>query len=327
MADMLTAGSRAPAGDAFGTTREAPKRPGLGMLLAAAAAICWGSATVISKAILAEVDPAVLLALQVGGSVAALWIVVLARGTPSSPWRTVRGFAWLGLLEPTLAYALLLGGLIDTGAGRATLIGATEPMLIVGFSALILGLRPSARLVLLSVGALAGLAVALGVATPGARTLGRPELLVLAGTAVAALFATLSGRIATAADPIYITAWQQTVGLGAALVLLTARWLSASHALALPHGVAAWGTVALSGVVLYALPFPLYLAALRHLDTNRTGAFLIAVPLAGIAGSVVFLGEHLALSQWAGTALTLALLALINLEKPEPLPAASHRSS
>lgn len=303
-------------GSTSGTQRDPAKRPGRGMVLAAAAALCWGAAAVTSKAILAEVDPAVLLAVQLAGSCAALWIVVLVRRTPRSPQRTIQGFAWLGLLEPSLAYALLLEGLADTGAGRATLIGATESILIVGFSALILGLKPSRRFVLLSVGAVAGLAVALGVAAPEAWTLGRPELMVFAGTAVAALFATLSGRIATTADPIYITAWQQTVGLGAALLLLIARMLVYQRPLSLPYDAAAWGVDALSGVLLYALPFSLYLAALRHLDTNRTGAFLVVIPLAGITGSVTFLGEHLAPSQWAGAAATLVLLALISSQEP-----------
>ncbi|WP_204315688.1 EamA family transporter, partial [Stenotrophomonas maltophilia] len=45
------------------------------------AALCWGTATVMSKSVLADVSPVSLLVLQLVGSVAVLWLVVWGQRT------------------------------------------------------------------------------------------------------------------------------------------------------------------------------------------------------------------------------------------------------
>lgn len=50
---------------------------------------------------------------------------------------------------------------------------------------------------------------------------------------------------------------------------------------------------ALSGVVNYAVPFWLYLSALTHLPVARAATYLTLIPVFGVFGSVVLLGERI----------------------------------
>lgn len=161
-----------------------------------------------------------------------------------------------------------------------------------------------------------GLFVALGVVSfahgGGDSFVG--ETLIFAGTMAAALYVVLSARFARRIHPLYIVSWQQTVGLGLALLLLPIEWtlVPATQALAtIPAGV--WLLAALSGIVQYALAFSLYIAALRTISTNYAGSFLSLIPLFGLAGAFLFLHETLSLLQLGGAAVTVFAVTVINL--------------
>ena len=82
------------------------------------AATCWGLGTVISKAALGEVEPFILLAIQLASSLAILVIVMRLRGIGlRSDGPPLLGR--LGLLNPGIAYALSLLGLVSITASPA----------------------------------------------------------------------------------------------------------------------------------------------------------------------------------------------------------------
>ena len=91
--------------------------PAVSLILACA---LWGIATVISKAVLASTPPLTLLFIQLVPSVVVLWLIVLARGRRTFPWRGLVPLALLGLLNPGLAYTLSMLGLAETTASVAT---------------------------------------------------------------------------------------------------------------------------------------------------------------------------------------------------------------
>src|SRR5579864_1263009 len=97
-----------------------------GLIAAALAALCWGSATVMSKSALGGFYPISLLVIQLIASVSFLWFFILFRYPERLPFREIIKFAWLGLLEPGLAYLLGLTGLADINASGATLIQSSE---------------------------------------------------------------------------------------------------------------------------------------------------------------------------------------------------------
>jgi len=144
------------------------KRPtyNSGAIAALFAALCWGVSTVMSKAALVGFAPVTLLVLQLSVSVACLWSLVWLRRPERTPWRTVAKFAWLGLLEPGLAYLLDLTGLANTEASGATLIQSSESILIVLASAMLFREWPSRCFLVLSILALGGLLLSLGLVTP-----------------------------------------------------------------------------------------------------------------------------------------------------------------
>jgi len=236
-----------------------------GTVFAVLAALSWGMSTVISKSALSHFAPIFLLVVQLAASVICLWLVIYARKKPTRPiaWRTVARFASLGLLEPGLAYLLDLLGLEYTQASTATLILSTESLMILALSALLFGERLSVRFLLLSLIAVCGLYLALGTSLADASSGALwGNVLVFAGSASAALYVVLSARIAAVADPITIVAWQQTVALVFALVLLPFEWALRPELLSLPTASGPWLLAVASGVVQYALAFSLYMAAL-----------------------------------------------------------------
>ncbi|MFC5356541.1 DMT family transporter [Azospirillum himalayense] len=289
-----------------------------GVIAATLAALCWGAATVLSKTALEDLPPVSLLVLQLAASVALLWTVVGIRRTPSNGRRDILGYAWLGLLEPGLAYLLGLIGLAGVQAGGAVLIQSSEAIMIVCASAILLRVRPGGRFVGLSLVAFSGLTLALGLFRPEDAAGNDPigVTLIFAATATAAVYVVLSSRVAAQADPIMIVAWQQTVALVFALLLLPADWLLAPQGPAFPRSAGLWLVVVASGILQYALAFSLYMLALRAISANVAGSFLNLTPVFGLAIAFLFLGETLSPVQLTGTAVTLAAVIMIGRLEP-----------
>jgi drug/metabolite transporter (DMT)-like permease len=282
----------------------------IGIAAGTAAAISWGSATVFSKDLLQQFEPVSLLLIQLGTSVVFLWFLVLCRTKwarcESPSMSGVVPYAWLGALEPALAYLLCLSGLVSATASGATLIQAAESMMIVGVTATLTWKLPSGQFMGLSLVALAALYFALGIA--GDESVGASSPLGIgllsAGTLSAAVYVVLSGRVAHRAPAITIIAWQQSVALAltvlAALVLRPAIGLPDAGRLML---------CAASGLMQFAVPFSLYMIALQRLPANVAGALLLVTPVAGLIEAHVFLGEQLSLRQWTGSIVALAAVA------------------
>ena len=288
-----------------------------GAVLATLAALCWGAATVMSKSVLSVFPPVFLLVLQLLASVICLWVFIFLRRRPlpkPAPAEVLK-FASLGLLEPGLAYLLSLIGLATTTASNATLIYSTEAIMIIVLGVLLFGEKPTLRFVIFSLIAVGGLCFALGVfsAGDGGGSI-KGDALIFAGTLVAALYVVLSARFAARIDAVIIVAWQQTVAL-----IFAALLLPASAALELPSDALTaaspgdWLLAALSGVVQYALAFSLYIAALKTISANYAGSFLNLIPLFGLAGAFLFLHETLSLPQLIGAGITVLAVSYINL--------------
>ena len=279
------------------------------------AAFCWGTATVMSKGALREFAPVTLLCIQLTSSVIFLWAIVLWRKQPKVGRNNIMKFAWLGLLEPGLAYFLGLWGLEKTEASIATLIQSSEAMMIIVVSVLILRERPTRRMILLSLFSFSGLVLAVCSSNVPV-TLGyfAGNLLIFLGTLVAAFYAVLVSRAANHGDAFYIIAWQQTVALIFALSLMGIQ-AAGTNALRLPEQLD-YSLLALavcSGIVQYAFAFVFNITALRTLSANIAGSFLSLVPLFGMVGGYLFLNEVPTIIQLIGVGITLISVVSISL--------------
>ena len=284
---------------------------GAGLALVAASA-CWGLGTVATKALLVEVPPLALLVVQLVPSVAFLWAAVPLTRAPLRLDRAAALAALSGLLEPGLAYTVGIFGLRLTSASSAALIGAAETPMTVLLAAVFLRERIGGRTLLRVAAAAAGVGL---VILPHAEGLGDGAFLgdglVTAAALLAAAYVTVSRRLVGGIAPLPLAALQQTVGLLWALLAL-ALGTAVPFRLSLATALLA----AVTGVVQYAFSFWLYLSALRRVPANRAALYLTLIPVFGVAGAAVALGERLAPVQWVGAAVVVgAVQAVVRADR------------
>mgnify|MGYP000861574837 FL=1 len=265
----------------------------LAILAMVGSAACWGFSTVMSRDLLNTVPPLQLLVIQLVASVVALAGLAL----PHMPRHFRSPRLWrastIGILEPGLTYSVGLVGLSLTTAGSASVIGATEPIMIVVIAWLFLRQQPSLRLGICIVIAVVGLLLVSGetLLGTGQGSAAGDGLIVLA-TFSAATYVVLSARLAGHFPAATLALAQQLAGL--VFVLAVAGAVLAAEIEPLVLGGLSLSTLAyaaLSGVVQYAIAFWLYLIGLRYLTPGAAGLWLTLVPVFGIFGAFVWLNE------------------------------------
>jgi len=286
------------------------------------AAACWGVGAIMSKYALNQVPPLTLLIVQLFVSVALLWIATLAQGIRIRCTRDTLHLALIGVLNPGLAYLLSLIGLSRTTASMSALLWAAEPVAIIVFAWFLLGERLGWPILACAALAIAGVIVVAGVdlaAGAGSSLLG--NLLIVAGVCCCALYTVLTRRVAAPLAPLAIVALQQTAALLVALLIWPIEWrtdISAQLA-TIPGTAWAWG--AAGGLVYYALAFWFYITGLQRAPASLAGLFLNLIPIFGVGGAYLFLGERLAPAQWLGALVILtAVIAIVRLQQAEPVP-------
>ena len=287
------------------------RTPGLFPLVAATA--CWGIGTVVTKQVLDDVAPLTLLPMQLTASCALLLAFCLARRERLAWSPGTRRLTALGVLNPGLAYALGLLGLVSITASMSVLLWAAEPVLIVLLAVLLLREHVPARLVVSLAAAVAG--VLLVVHQPGAEgTLGGVALTVTAvGCCALYTVATRQLLLDDASLPVVLA--QQVAALAFAVLLATAVQIVGGDGWSLDgHAVGTWMAAAASGCLYYGLAFWFYLAGLRHVDASVAGACLPLIPVFGVAAGLI-VGESLNLHQWAGAAVVVAATAVMAFQQ------------
>lgn len=289
-------------------------RPGRGaVLLLIAAAACWGLGTVVSKHAVAEFPPITLLAVQLAASLVAQTVLMRLRGAPLRSPSSPAALGRLGLLNPGLAYALSLLGLVQITASLSVLLWAMEPLLILALASLILGERIGPVIVASSLVAVAGLAIVI-YQPDGSGTLPGVAL-SLAGVGCCAMYTILARRWLDASGstaPVVLA--QQLHALALAAVLVAIVWalggaVGPEHAT--PLG---WASAIGSGILYYGLAYWLYLSALGRVPASIAASAFYLIPIVGVAGGVVLLGERLDARQWLGAAVVIvAVFAILRL--------------
>ncbi|HEY9800303.1 MAG TPA: DMT family transporter [Leptolyngbyaceae cyanobacterium] len=284
------------------------------ILLMILSAVCWGLGTVMSKGVLAYFPPLMVLVTQLTSSVAFLWTIALIQ----QPWQSVYrsrlspvnllrlGFP--GLLEPGLSYILGLIGLTMTTASSASLISATEPVMVLALAWMFL--KEQIRPVLLG---FSGIAVGGGLLTVsvemqlnGDSVIG--NLLIVMGTFCAALYGVLSRSAVQTVNPVMLAAIQQSFGL----IWVILIWLNVEQGKIAQFSTinpVVWILAIASGIVQYALAFWLYLQAIKTIPVSIAAQFLSLIPVFGACGAYLFLNERLTLLQGLGMLLVMVSVA------------------
>jgi drug/metabolite transporter (DMT)-like permease len=81
----------------------------------------------------------------------------------------------------------------------------------------------------------------------------------------------------------------------------------------LPNGISPAGVASAigSGVLYYAVAYWFYLSGLRHVPASLAAASFYLVPVFGVAGALLFLGESLSLAQWLGVGVVATAVAAL----------------
>ena len=255
-----------------------------GVAAALGAALLFGAGTPFAKLLLAHTGPWLLAAMLYLGSGIGLWAWRRLRSAPAvRPSRSEWG--WLAaatLCGGVVGPVLLMSGLAGLPATSASLLLNAEGVLTALLAWFVFKENFDRRIAL---GMLAIVAGALVLSWPGDLSLaaGWPALAVLGACLAWALDNNLTRKVSLT-DASFIAMLK---GLAAgATNLALALWLGASWPSA--------GTVlsaALLGLLSYGASLVLFVVALRHLGTARTGAYFSVAPFFGALLAVALLGE------------------------------------
>jgi drug/metabolite transporter (DMT)-like permease len=275
-----------------------------GPLLMVASAFSWAAGVVVTKLVLDRSDaPSTsVLAVQLGGSVLVLAFAALVMRTPL---RGAWSKGWVGLLEPGIAYYLALAGLALTSATNASILGSLEPVLVPLLLLLLFRERPGARMVVVVIAATLGSVLVSASGSSGGSDW-RGDLLIVGSVAAAALYVVLASAQVVELPPVAAALTQQVWAVGL---------VGATLAIGLA-GAGTWDTPRMSDLVLmlasgvlnYALPFWLYLAALTRMPVARAAAYLTLIPPFGVLLAAAVLGEQVTVFHALGGALVVASL-------------------
>lgn len=270
-----------------------------GVPLALGSAVLFGAATPLSKLLLASIGPQMLAGLLYLGAGLGLAVVHTARtafglAAPEAPLRR-HDLPWLivivifgGILGPLL----LMLGLGRTSASSGSLLLNLESLATMGIAWLVFRENVDRRLLL---GALAIILGAIVLSWEGQSLSLDVGAAMIAGACICwGIDNNLTRKLASA-DPVMIA---MIKGLVAGTVnMASGFWLSDALP---PAGIAA--LAALLGFFAIGVSLVLFVLALRHLGTARTGAYFSLAP---------FIGAQLALTLGEPLTLNLAFAALL----------------
>ncbi len=256
------------------------------------AALLFGASTPLAKALLPQMTPMLLAGLLYLGSGVGLAAYALLRSRRRQPVRheaalTRHDAPWLaGAIAAggVIAPVLLMWGLAQTPASSASLLLNLEGVLTALLAWFVFKENFDAR-------------IALGMAFIAAggvclSCLGRPEVgvpwssLAIVGACLAWAIDNNLTRKVSAGDPVQIAMLKGLVAGSVNTVLgfsLGAKMPPASLLLA----------TCFVGFLGYGVSLTLFVLALRHIGTARTGAYFSTAPFVGAAISMLFLGDKL----------------------------------
>jgi drug/metabolite transporter (DMT)-like permease len=276
-----------------------------GLVFVLAAVVFWSSSYILTKIGVSDF-PAISFAAIRSGFAAA---ILTASALVFHALETVRPrdfplFALGGLVGVTVYFALQNLGQSRTSASEAALLVASFPVIAMLLELVAYRRRPRALCLVGAATAIAGVALVSGLSLGGMRPGALGDLLLLGSGLAWGLYNLGTKALTSRYSPFTIVFWQGVFGC-AGLVLLS---LAEAGSWRAPNA-----SVLLCALVLAALcsvaAFLLYAAGLRSLEPSLAVGLMNLVPVFGLAGAVLFLGERPAPSQVLGG--TLVVLGVL----------------
>lgn len=282
------------------------------VLLLVSATACWGGGTVLSKQVLERgVAPLTLLVVELVASCLLLLSLMVLSNRVWTRGPALLKLAALGVLNPGLAYALGLLGLVSVSASMSVLLWATEPILILVLAVLVLRERVAAATLAAIAVALVG--VGLVIYRPGTAGDAIGVTLTVAAVTACACYTVLTRRWLLDDSSLIVVLVQQGAALTFAVVVAGLASATGVAALGLPSDAGTWALAAASGMVYYGFAFWFFIGGLRGVPASIAGAFLPLIPIFGLAAAFL-VGDRLLDRQWLGAALVVfaAIVAAVH---------------
>jgi drug/metabolite transporter (DMT)-like permease len=263
-------------------------------------AALFGASTPLAKLLLGAVPPLLLAAtLYLGSGIGLLGWLGLRRLLGRQPPTSLAGHDYLWLAAAiaaggVIAPVLLVFGLVRTDGAAASLLLNLEAVLTALIAWVAFRENVDRRVFLGMMAIVAGGVLLAWQEMPRAGSLTGPAL--IAGACLAwALDNNLTRRV-SGGDAATIACLKGLIAGSANLALAMELGVALPSAAAL----AAAGVLGLFG---YGISLVLFIVALRHLGTARTGAYFSVAPFFGAALALVVLGESTTMLFWIAAAL------------------------
>lgn len=262
-----------------------------GVPLALGSAALFGATPPISKILLAATDPfmlAGLLYLGAGIGLAIYGYLKKGKGAAEEASLTKADLPWLALaiaMGGVVGPVLLMFGLSLTTASSSSLLLNLEGLATMGIAWIVYRENVDRRLLF---GALAILAGAVLLSWQGEAVAFNAGALLVGGACLAWGIDNNVTRKISAADPVTI----------AMVKGLVAGTINLALALALGASLPGTSTLAAAGVLGFAgigISLVMFILALRHLGTARTGAYYSLAPFIGAILAIALLDEAITL--------------------------------
>lgn len=221
------------------------------------------------------------------------------------PWIFLTGILQMGLNNIAAQTSML-----TLGAGMVSVLNYSMPIFAAVMAHFLLGERLTWRKGAGIVLAIAGMAVLMDVHAGGDVTAICIGLLSAVFWGLASIFVKLK---LSDVNPISLTTWQMVC---ASLSLL-------AYTAIVPQGEVIWNTESVlcliyNGVLASALAFFLWSWILQHIEVSKASVAVLAVPIVGVVGGILCLGEPMTLHIFFGMIMIMAGIYIVVTHKRQP---------
>ena len=218
------------------------------------------------------------------------------------PWIFLTGILQMGLNNIAAQTSML-----TLGAGMVSVLNYSMPVFAAVMAHFLLGERLTWRKGAGIVLAIAGMAVLMDVHAGGDVTAICIGLLSAVFWGLASIFVKLK---LSDVNPISLTTWQMVC---ASLSLL-------AYTAIVPQGQVVWNTESVlcliyNGVLASALAFFLWSWILQHIEVSKASVAVLAVPVIGVVGGILCLGEPMTLHIFFGMLMIMAGIYIVVTNK------------
>jgi drug/metabolite transporter (DMT)-like permease len=271
----------------------------------------WGGSFFFARIAVAEIPPLALVFYRVSIAALVLQVWLRARGISFSPALARPGpFLCLALLNNVIPFSLIFTGQTQIGAGLASIFYATTPLWTILVANLLTTDEKLSAAKLAGVGlGIAGAAIMIG---PGLRSdLGGPAWAKLAviGAAISYGFGVVYAKRFRDITPSVVATGQLTAST--VLMLPIVFFLYSPRAI-VTSSMTIWAAVSVLAVFTTAFAFILYFNLIASAGATNASLVTLLVPVSAILLGVLVLGERLEPFEFAGMALIMASLIIID---------------